>query len=316
MSQKQSDKDQIEKYLNGLLTGIDLDVFQNRMQNDLEFQQEVYFQKIVRSGIQLALEGELRKKIMETIRYRNARVPFSLKLIFTFLFITVAGITLWFYVETESNDKNHTHFILPFIKNKIKPSESKQAESKSKNAIAEKQNSKTADADVIQNDDSKIAKINAEKEVPDEQKPVQDTTELKKSDDQDIVIKKDQLLITTSLPVTEKGDGETKSADNVSLSQETVDKLNPAAGIPEEAKQANNLQVEFWVSPVNYRGYKMSKNKIILFGIEEPEAVKLYKLNNMLYMKYGNEFFKLTNTFDFLSYQRLKDSDVPLTLKQ
>jgi hypothetical protein len=60
----------------------------------------------------------------------------------------------------------------------------------------------------------------------------------------------------------------------------------------------------------------MSKNKLILYGIEEPDAVKLYRMNDVLFMKYGNEFFRLVNTFDFLSYQRLKENDVPLAIRQ
>jgi hypothetical protein len=60
----------------------------------------------------------------------------------------------------------------------------------------------------------------------------------------------------------------------------------------------------------------MSKNKLLLFGIDEPDAVKLFRSNDVLYLKYGNEFFRLSNTFEFLSYQRLKENDIPLAIRQ
>ena len=94
-----------------------------------------------------------------------------------------------------------------------------------------------------------------------------------------------------------------------------MSKLNPAADLPEEEKVSSDYQVEFWVSPINYRGYKMSKNKLILFGIDEPEAVKLYRVKDALYMSYLKDYYRLNASFDFMSYQKLKEADIPLAIK-
>ena len=59
----------------------------------------------------------------------------------------------------------------------------------------------------------------------------------------------------------------------------------------------------------------MSKNKLVLFGIEEPDAVKLYRVNDGIYMSYLKEYYKLNDTFDFVSYQKLKETEIPLAIR-
>jgi hypothetical protein len=69
------------------------------------------------------------------------------------------------------------------------------------------------------------------------------------------------------------------------------------------------------LSPVNYKGFKLVKNKLVLFGIDRPDAVKLYSLNDQLYMQYGQMFSKLNPTYDYQSFLALKESEIPPQLK-
>lgn len=46
----------------------------------------------------------------------------------------------------------------------------------------------------------------------------------------------------------------------------------------------NQLFVEFWQSPVQYRGYRFNGKKLILYGIEHPYEIYVYKDDNVIYL--------------------------------
>ena len=66
-------------------------------------------------------------------------------------------------------------------------------------------------------------------------------------------------------------------------------------------KNKNALLVEFWKSPINYKGYKTGKNKIVLFGIDKYDIISFKVLNNILYMKYVSDFYQIDKSIDFKS---------------
>lgn len=64
-------------------------------------------------------------------------------------------------------------------------------------------------------------------------------------------------------------------------------------------KTKNIIKVEFWKSPINYKGFKTGVNKIILFGIDQFDMVSFKSMNNTLYMKYMSDFYQLYKTNGF-----------------
>ena len=317
MSLLQPDKNLVNRFLNNELSGIELENFRERMLTDDQFKHEVNFQSLLRSGILFSKEEDLKKKIIERIKYRKARIPFALKLIFTFLIVTGFGITLWFYVGTESADHHKTYSFFSFSsKEKEKKGESKSSE---KNKSAENSENKNQPVNGERKTIEQSGENNQEIQHDQNQTAKADSTVAPENNEEEIVVKKEQLIISVSIPVIDKPVMNSKTTDatqNNTLSHDAAEKLNPSAGIPEEEKAATNYMVEFWVSPINYRGYKMSKNKLIIYGIEEPDAVKLYRLNDALFMKYHNEYYRLSNTFEYIPYQRMKETDVPLAIRQ
>ncbi len=134
--------------------------------------------------------------------------------------------------------------------------------------------------------------------------------------DEDIVVRKDVLLSIKSMNVTDKSFNDNlKDADDKSLSKDLTDKLNPEAKLPEPETKAKSYQIEFWKSPINFKGYKMSKNKIVLFGIDEPDNIKLYSIDNTVYISYIQNIYKLDNTDDFASLNKIKDTAILTLLK-
>jgi hypothetical protein len=61
------------------------------------------------------------------------------------------------------------------------------------------------------------------------------------------------------------------------------------------------LTVEFWISPVNFRGYKLNSRKLVLFGVVQFDSLSLkYQQEKVLLMKYKNQEFQLHCSDEFM----------------
>jgi hypothetical protein len=296
---QKEDKLLIDRYLENTLTGVELKNFIDRLESDTDFRKKVSFHNLLIEGIQEAENKRLRQNIIHELNYRKPLIPSALKLILAFFLIIVLGISFWNYISPDSNGKKHDYFSLNFL-HKIK-SDSSTLNTKSGMLI---HNKKTELKPLIIQEDSLVGS---------NQSPLPDTIKRDVEEAADIVVKKDQLLISYTLKSRNLGDA-SRTSEETSLAKNAAEKLNPAGNLPEtEKKSSENYFVEFWVSPVNYKGYKLVDDKLILFGIEEPDAVKLYTKNEKLWMKYGHDVFGLEPTEDFESL--IRTNEIPPELR-
>jgi len=79
--------------------------------------------------------------------------------------------------------------------------------------------------------------------------------------------------------------------------QRKLDSLLGNYHIAESSRQV--LIVEFWESPLKLTGYKMTRSKLILYGLEELNSFSLNTDGNSLIIKYSETFFPVnpTNVF-------------------
>lgn len=68
--------------------------------------------------------------------------------------------------------------------------------------------------------------------------------------------------------------------------------------------------VEFWKTPLNSKGYRFSKNKVMLYGFMDYNNVSLYELDKSYYIKSSDQVYKLFYGSDFRSLERVIDSDL------
>ncbi|MEE4177151.1 MAG: hypothetical protein V2I46_06535 [Bacteroides sp.] len=66
-----------------------------------------------------------------------------------------------------------------------------------------------------------------------------------------------------------------------------------------KGKPENMMIVEFWLSPLNYQGYKMSHNKIVFYGLDQLESFSLHTDGSSYYIKYLEDYYPLSMTLDF-----------------
>ena len=99
------------------------------------------------------------------------------------------------------------------------------------------------------------------------------------------------------------------SADLSNNSKDSL--LSKVSGVQiEKATKKNNFSVEFWQSPINYKGYKLGKNKLIVYGIMPDDFFKLIQVDNNYYMRYGNTCVKLMMNSNFNTFEKITTPEI------
>ena len=132
------DRHLIDRYLQEDISGIELENFLQRLKSDDALARQVEFQRLIYSGVRKANRDKLKEVVISSINYRKPVVPFALKMIVTFLVVTVIGISLWFYVGNESANRDQSNSWFAFLKNKSKTETTKGGEEKSKSSGRQK----------------------------------------------------------------------------------------------------------------------------------------------------------------------------------
>jgi hypothetical protein len=68
--------------------------------------------------------------------------------------------------------------------------------------------------------------------------------------------------------------------------------------------------VEFWKTPLNSKGYRMTKNRIILYGFSDFSSLNLYKVDDVYYLKSEDQVYKVSTHADFMPMDRVNDADL------
>lgn len=117
---------------------------------------------------------------------------------------------------------------------------------------------------------------------------------------ENIVVKKDRLIFSTTLKLKIKDKSEENPAKQDSLIEEI-------SGVHKE-EDKKEYNVEFWESPINYKGYKMGNKKIVLFGLDgEFENISLFQVDKKIYMKHYDTVYQLDVTYNFESFKKITD---------
>ena len=131
---------------------------------------------------------------------------------------------------------------------------------------------------------------------------------IESNNDENVVVKKDELLVTKNFPVI----------DLSSIKDEAKNKKDSLIQIVSGVKNdvpGNILNIEYWESPLNYKGYKMAKNKIILYGIAPDDELKLYRYDKNIYLKNNTGTYIMEYSNDFKQLEKVADESVLAILK-
>jgi hypothetical protein len=270
------------KYINDELTGVELNDFLKSLAEDPAFAAEVAMAQKIKIGLVNNYKRKVNIAVDESLNFKKRAMPFELKLTMGFIIFTLIGITLWTFID---NKTAHRYLRVPLIKRSqvaLKAAPSATDENSVLPPLTEARvvidSNRTDSVSLILPIDTLA--INAEDEV----------------------IKKDQLLISAQLPLI-------VLKDEASLASHTATLLGEEASLP-DMSDAKQLVVEFWINPLHYKGYKWSGEKLIIFGVENPDEVSLVNLNNCVWMNWRGKYYRLPQTEVYTTYQA--ETNIPI----
>jgi hypothetical protein len=116
----------------------------------------------------------------------------------------------------------------------------------------------------------------------------------------DIVIRKDELLGQKVF-----------SLRNLDLANDA----DSVAGNPASDRPVTAIAIEYWKSPLNYRGYKFSRNKIAVFGFELNDVESVCRTEGNTYLKTTIGIFRIEPSNDFRQLERVTDESLISKMK-
>lgn len=73
-------------------------------------------------------------------------------------------------------------------------------------------------------------------------------------------------------------------------------------------KYADLYFIEFWKTPLNSKGYRMTKNKVMLYGFNDISNVSIFKVDGGYYIKNSEQVYKIAPGSDFKPLERVLDN--------
>ena len=117
-------------------------------------------------------------------------------------------------------------------------------------------------------------------------------------EDSGINIASDELLTVKNIKIIQIGEFIT-SKDSSDIQKTRLDDTN-----------SDLYFVEFWKTPLNSKGYRFTKNKIMLYGFDDFSNLTLYEIDHSFYIKSSDQVYKLLYSSEFKQLDRVLDSEL------
>ena len=117
-------------------------------------------------------------------------------------------------------------------------------------------------------------------------------------EDSGINIASDELLTVKNIKIIQIGEF-IPSKDSSDIQKTRIDDTN-----------SDLYFVEFWKTPLNSKGYRFTKNKIMLYGFDDFSNLTLYEIDNSFYIKSSDQVYKLLYSSEFKQLDRVLDSEL------
>jgi len=123
-------------------------------------------------------------------------------------------------------------------------------------------------------------------------------------DDSNVVVMTNQLVSVLSVHLRND------DTNSVNKKSAETDSTLAAMSDVDNSKVISRYRIEFWKSPLNYKGYKMSDGKIILYGITPDVPVNITLTDNIYYLQVGQSVYKIDFTDDYRPFEKVLDKTI------
>jgi hypothetical protein len=101
-----------------------------------------------------------------------------------------------------------------------------------------------------------------------------------------------------------------KDFDNNRLYKSSKDSLLSVVSGVTEPKKNDFFMVEFWKTPLNSKGYKMTRNRVLIYGLTDKSDVALVKVSDNYYLKNNSVVYKLNYSTEFKPMERVTENNI------
>lgn len=123
---------------------------------------------------------------------------------------------------------------------------------------------------------------------------------------QNVVVMTNQLVSIANVGVVNLDTVKNQKSRAAEQADSAIVTLNGTA----EIKPSASYRVEFWESPLNFRGYKMSLGKIIVYGISSHAALKMIKMDDAYYLVANRDAYRVEYTDDLKQFDKVTDKAI------
>lgn len=116
-------------------------------------------------------------------------------------------------------------------------------------------------------------------------------------DDESIHVAKEELISVKNVKV-------------INLDNDVKDTLTGQLAGVSSNDFSNVFFIEFWKTPLNSKGYRMTRNRVILYGLEDFSGVTIYKADDNYYLKSQDQVYKLSVGTEFKPMERVVDQSL------
>jgi hypothetical protein len=72
----------------------------------------------------------------------------------------------------------------------------------------------------------------------------------------------------------------------------------------------NLFFVEFWRTPLNSKGYRMTRNRVILYGLSDFSSITIYRVDDNFYLKNDDVVYKISSGTEFKPMELVHDTEL------
>jgi hypothetical protein len=119
----------------------------------------------------------------------------------------------------------------------------------------------------------------------------------------EFVVKREELIATKSIKLNFIQQKKTGLDTNEQY-------LKSKLSIQETNETNKDILTEFWQSPLNYKGYKFNKKKLVLYGFTSFDLISIYFFNENYYLKINSIPYLLKPTEEYVSFAIVRDVEL------
>ncbi len=119
--------------------------------------------------------------------------------------------------------------------------------------------------------------------------------------DEDLVISKERLIFTGVIRVLRPDFRDDRDSVLAEIEKKLV--ISPE-------RVPRTVLVEKWISPVNYRGYKFNRKKLMIYGVEKDRVVTVFYYLESFYLAMDTRVYEIIETAAHAPFTQVSDADL------